>query len=78
MACQDVTSGALTMLSNQGKLRSLGHKYTVLGWIDNAHLLVELDASTLGVLSTADGTVVRLAQADADQVDMAGTLPGGF
>jgi hypothetical protein len=77
MACRDSTSQALTMLRSNGSLRNLGHKYDVLGWIDAAHLLVDLDSSTLGVLGV-DGTQPSVPFEHADNAEMDGTLPGGL
>jgi hypothetical protein len=76
MACQAPTNQALTYLASDGSTSNAGHKYTVLGWIDAAHLMVEIDPTTLAVLNANAGTVTNLALPNADQVQMGGVVAG--
>ena len=78
MACNDSTSHALTLLARGSSPHNLGRRYNVLGWIDATHLLVDIDTKSLAVVDTASGTPVTLALADADKVEMAGTVPGAL
>ncbi|HKR98898.1 MAG TPA: hypothetical protein VJU79_05230, partial [Candidatus Dormibacteraeota bacterium] len=78
MACTDNTSQATTLLLSNGTRQSLGRKYNVLGWIDGNHFLVEVDASTLGVVTSPGGTLARVSLDHADQVGMISSLPGSL
>lgn len=78
MACTANTSQALTLIAPGTAPQNLGRRYAVLGWIDGTHIAVDIDSTTLGVLSTASGAVVNLAQSDADKTVMIGTMPGAL
>jgi len=78
MACNDSTSQAVDLLSANGATRGLGRKYVVLGWIDADHFLVQVDAGTIGVVSTPGGALSTLRLDHADQVSLAGPLPGAL
>jgi hypothetical protein len=78
MACTANTSQALTLLARGTPPQNLGRRYTVLGWIDGTHIAVDINSTTLGVLSTASGAVVNLAQTDADKTVMIGAMPGAL
>jgi hypothetical protein len=77
MACSDNASQALTLVAH-GTPHSLGRRYTMLGWVDPTHLLVDIDSKTLAVLTTSSGVAVNLGLVDADKVVMAGTAPGAL
>ena len=78
MACTANTSQALTLIGRGTAPHNLGRRYKVLGWIDNAHIAVDIDGTTLGVLSTDTGAVVNLALTGADKAAMIGTIPGAL
>jgi hypothetical protein len=78
MACSANASQALTLLAPKTAPHNLGRRYNVLGWMDNTHMAVEINSTTLGVLSTDTGAVVSLALTGADTMALAGTLPGAL
>ena len=78
MACTSTTNSVLTLLDSHGALTSLGRRYSILGWMDSAHLLVGVDSGTLGVLSPDTGTLMAVALANADKVSMVTALPGAL
>jgi len=78
MACGDNSSGALTLLTPDGKTHSLGRKYGILGWMDDGHLFVQVDPSTLGVVNVDSGALTSIPFDHADQVSMITTLPGSL
>jgi hypothetical protein len=78
MACSANTSQALTLLAPKTAPHNLGRRYAVLGWMDNTHIAVETNSTTLGVLSTDTGAVVSLTLTGADTMALAGTLPGAL
>jgi hypothetical protein len=77
MACTANSSQALTLLARGKAPHNLGRRYSVLGWIDDTHIAVDIDSTTLGVLST-DGSVVNLALTGADKTVMTGAMPGAL
>jgi hypothetical protein len=78
MACSDSTTQALTVVAHGKSPHSLGRKYSVLGFMDANHLLVDIDTKTLAVLDTGTGAAVNLTLADADKVGLAGAAPGAL
>ncbi|MHB8718475.1 MAG: hypothetical protein ACYDAC_06250 [Candidatus Dormibacteria bacterium] len=76
MACTEAPNQALTILSADRTSRSLGRRYSVLGWIDTTHLMVDIDSQTLGVVDVDSGSLATLAFAGADTVAMAGVIAG--
>lgn len=78
MACIAFQDGALALLTPDGKTHSLGRKYTILGWIDTTHLLVDIDSTSLAVLNPDSGAVTAIPLPQADKVEMDGTLPGAL
>ena len=78
LACQADASGIVTLVDRKGGRHDLGRRYTVMGWIDASHLLVDIDANTLGVLQPDMSTVISVALAGADKTTFAGALPGGL
>ncbi len=78
MACTDNTTQALTLLARGAAPHSLGRKYNVLGWIDSSHLLVDVDSTTLAVLTPSTGVAINLTLPAADKVDMIGVEPGAL
>jgi hypothetical protein len=78
MACSANASQALTLLAPKTAPHNLGRRYNVLGWMDNTHIAVDVDSTTLGVLSTDTGGVVSLTMTGADHMTLAGTLPGAL
>jgi hypothetical protein len=78
MACSANASQALTLLTSKTAPHNLGRRYNVLGWMDNTHMAVDVDSTTLGVLSTDTGGVVSLTMTGADHMTLAGTLPGAL
>jgi hypothetical protein len=78
MACTSNANSALALISADGSRNDTGRRYQTLGWIDAGHLLVDIDPTTLGVLSVATGSVVGLPFTGADKVAMATALPGSL
>ena len=79
MACTASSNGALTLVSSGGTTTNTGRTYNgILGWIDAAHLLVEVDPGDLGVLDPSTGLLTTLAIPQANQVEMVATLPGAL
>jgi hypothetical protein len=78
MACSSSTNNVLTLLDAHGVTTDEGRRYGILGWIDAAHLLVDVDAANLGVLSLDGGKLTAVALANADKVIMVTALPGGL
>lgn len=79
MACTAQSNNALTLVSSKGTVTNTGRTYSnILGWIDAAHLLVEVDSGDLGVLDPATGVLATVAVASANQVEMLATLPGAL
>jgi hypothetical protein len=78
MACTDNTTQAVTLVAHGASPRSLGRRYSVLGWMDATHLLVDIDSKTLAVVTTSSSAIVNLTLADADKVAMAGVAPGAL
>ncbi len=76
LACADVNSQALVLVPHGGTPHNLGRRYSVLGWMDQGNLLVDVDSKTLAVLNAATGTTVTLAMTDADKVTMNTADPG--
>jgi hypothetical protein len=78
LACNANSSQALVIVPRGSSPHNLGRRYTILGWMDTTHLLVDVDTKSLAVLDTGTGTAVNLALADADKVAMTGTVPGAL
>lgn len=78
MACTANSSQALTLVAHNTSPHSLGRRYSVLGWMDPSHLLVDVDSKTLAVLDAGSGATVSLALPDADKIAMAGAEPGAL
>ena len=76
MACSLQNNGALVFAGSDGTTHNLGQRYTVLGWIDGSHLMVDVDASTLAVLDADSGAATALTFTNADKVEMEGVVPG--
>lgn len=74
MACTSSSTQALGFLSSGGSFHSLGRKYTILGWIDPAHLMVGVDTTTLGVINADTGAETKLTVTAADQAQMLGVV----
>ena len=76
MACLGSSNQAVTLLNRNGSTHDLGRRYSLLGWIDAAHLLVGVDGNTLGVLQPDSGTLATVALASADKTTFGAGLPG--
>jgi hypothetical protein len=74
MACTGYPSGSLSLLKPGSPLHSLGRKYTVLGWIDASHLMVDVDSATLAVVNVDTGVATTVAVPAADHVTMQGVV----
>ena len=78
MACVANANQSLTFVHSNGSTNDSGRRYTVLGWIDGGHLLVDVDAGTLAVMSPSGGGVLTLAISDADKMAFGSALPGSL
>ena len=78
LLCESNTNQSAELVSPSGTITSLGRKYTLMGWIDATHFLVELDSTHLGVLEPDSGTVTPVSLPNADQTTMAGALPNAL
>ncbi len=78
LACSDNLTEVLAIVSANGTTKNFGRRYTVLGWVDAKHLIVDIDATNLGVLAIDTGEVVPVPFADASNAQLATTMPGGF
>jgi hypothetical protein len=78
MACTANASQALTLLAPGVSPHNLGRRYNVLGWIDGTHIAVDIDSSTMGILSADAGAVVTIALTGADKMQMAAIMPGAL
>jgi hypothetical protein len=80
LACTSTVSQSLVWVRSDGATTNSGRRYSVLGWIDATHLLVDVDSSNLGVVfvSASDGSLVEVPLAGADQVAFATALPGSL
>ncbi|MDQ2960308.1 MAG: hypothetical protein M3R48_04570 [Candidatus Dormibacteraeota bacterium] len=74
MACTGAPSGSLSLLKPGTPLQSLGRKYTVLGWMDNSHLMVDVDSATMAVVNVDSGVATTFAVPSADHVTMQGVV----
>ena len=78
VACTANSSQSLTIFATGAAPHDLGRRYTVLGWLDDSHLMVDIDSSTLAVLTAATGTTVTLSLGGADKTGMQAVQPGGL
>ena len=67
----------ITSTSAEVRTVSLGHRYSILGWMDNDCMLVTIDRDHLGIVAAAqNGMHLSIPFTNADQVTLVGTLPG--
>ena len=79
LACSGNTgvySSPAVLVKADHSVVSLGHHYSILGWMDNDCMLVSFDRDHLGIVAAQqNGMHISIPFANADQVTMVGTLP---